>query len=71
MVYIKVFLKKKMIYTRRKIFASTTTVDTTMSNARNCFVPVFTQITSCSIMSFVLYICSENVWEKPNIQENR
>jgi hypothetical protein len=48
-----------------------TTVETTISNARNCFVPVFTQITSHPIMSFVLYIVSENVWEKPNIQENR
>ena len=33
----------------------------------NCFVPVFTRITSTTTMSFFLYILSENVWEKPNI----
>jgi hypothetical protein len=37
-----------------------------MSNAMNCFVPVFTQITSFTTLSFFLYILSENVWEKPN-----
>jgi hypothetical protein len=38
-----------------------------MSNAMNCFVPVFTRITSFTTLSFFLYILSENVWEKPNI----
>lgn len=64
--YKYVFWRKRSHQNRRKIFARTTTVDTTMSKAMNCFTAAFTGITSKPIMSIILYILSEYVWQKPN-----